>query len=168
MAGTGQGAKHPATRQRRNVKSSRAVLQRDPNAKSPRIPPHPSGKPFHPQALQYWHQLWHSPMAQEYDPATDSHGIWMLVVSYDDYLTAPTPIARQKAAVEVRLQGVRYGITPWDRRRLEWQIEKTEEEKDRGTKRRAAQGQGTPGPAAAEPDGEADEGHDVDGFLRAV
>jgi hypothetical protein len=171
VPGMGVGVKHPATRARRNVKSTRAVLHADPDRKVPHLPAHPNGA-WHPQALVYWRQLWKSPMAQEYDPATDLHGLYMLVLCYDDFLTAETPTQRQKAAVEVRLQGVRYGITPFDRRRLEWTIEQAEEAQDRGRKRRQTHGEATPTPQAGRPDDSADDdgddGHDVGGFLQVV
>src|SRR4051812_45370075 len=115
MAGSGPAAKHPGTRQRVNRKSTRATLYRDGNRKIPRIPHHPGGA-WHPQALDFWHELWLSPMAQEYDPKTDLHGLFTLVLAYDDFLRANNARERQAASSEMRLVGAQYGINPMARR----------------------------------------------------
>jgi hypothetical protein len=65
-------------------------------------------------------------MAAEYD-ATDVHGLLQLGVLVDDFWHAETPRDRQAASTEIRLQGVRFGLSPIDRRRLQWKIERSEE-----------------------------------------
>jgi len=39
---------------------------------------------------------------------------------------------RKDIGAEIRLQGVRFGLSPIDRRRLQWEIEHTEEAQHRG------------------------------------
>src|SRR4051812_33293383 len=60
-----------------------------------------------------------TPMAAEYD-ATDVHGLLQLAVLVDDFWHAESPRDRQTASAEMRLQGVRFGLSPIDRRRLQW------------------------------------------------
>lgn len=56
------------------------------------------------------------------------------------------PRDRLLIAGEIRLQRQAFGLTPYDRRRLEWTIENTEDAKDRGAARR--QRRATPPPVA--------------------
>lgn len=60
-------------------------------------------------------------MAAEYLDA-DVHGLFRLAVLVDEFWTEPTP----KLAGEIRLQQQAFGLTPLDRRRLEWSIEQVE------------------------------------------
>ncbi len=81
---------------------------------------------WHPLTRAWWADLWASPMAGEYD-ATDVHGLIQLAVLVDDFWHAESPRDRQAASTEIRLQGVRFGLSPIDRRRLQWKIERSEE-----------------------------------------
>ncbi len=92
---------------------------------------------WHPLTRAWWADLWASPMAAEYD-ATDVHGLRQLAVLVDDFWRAETPRDRQAASAEIRLQGLRFGLSPIDRRRLQWEIERSEEAQARGRRRRAA------------------------------
>jgi len=73
-------------------------------------------------------------MATEYVRA-DEHGLFRLAVLIDMFWHKPS----QKLAAEIRLQQQAYGLTPLDRRRLEWSVEQAEEAKDRGDLRRSSQ-----------------------------
>jgi hypothetical protein len=57
-------------------------------------------------------------MAAEYLPA-DIHGLYMLADLIDQYWRKPTPAL----AAEIRLQRMCFGLTPIDRRRLQWEVE---------------------------------------------
>lgn len=133
----GPVGKPAATRARRNKTSTNAVLSApEPGAiKAPRLP----GKAddWHPMTRLWWRDIWRSPMAPEFDES-DIHGLYALAMVTNDFWTATNPKDRQAASVEMRLQSTRYGLSPIDRRRLQWEIEKTEEAKDKGTKRRRA------------------------------
>ena len=75
-------------------------------------------------------------MAAEYD-ATDVHGLLQFAVLVDNLWRAETPRDRQAASAEIRLQGLRFGLSPIDRRRLQWEIGRSEEAQARGRHRPA-------------------------------
>lgn len=58
----------------------------------------------------------------EFD-ASDLHGLLMLAVLVDDFWLAESPTTRSKLAGEIRQQSQRFGLSPLDRRRLQWEIE---------------------------------------------
>lgn len=135
MAGTGPAPKPAATRARRNKTSTNAVLRApEPGSvEAPKLPRSANG--WHAMTRAWWRDIWSSPMAPEFD-SSDIHGLYTLAVVVNDFWTAETAKDRQAASTEIRLQSQRYGLSPMDRRRLQWEIEKTEEAKDRGAKRR--------------------------------
>ena len=71
-------------------------------------------------------------MAPEYDES-DRHGLFMLAALVNHFWYQP----RQDLAAEIRLQRQCFGLTPIDRRRLQWEIERTDEAQAKGTARRA-------------------------------
>lgn len=136
----GQHAKHPSVRARRNVSASAAVLRPlDPDEIV--IPDLPerctvgNGEitDWHIQTLAWWDDIWSSPMAPEYH-ISDIHGLIALALLWDVYWRNPN----RETHAEVRLARKDYGQTPLDRRRLQWQIETTEEAQDKGKRRRNA------------------------------
>lgn len=119
--------KDPAVKQRRNRVSGAATLAAAPDARR-RVPPLPKrtdaeGKPHEWQALTraWWRDVWRSPMASEYLQA-DVHGLYRLAVLVDQFWTGPT----KELAAEIRLQQQCFGLTPIDRRRLQWEVERVE------------------------------------------
>ena len=88
-------------------------------------------------------------MANEWDPA-DLHGLLILADLVNTYWNLPPEKANQKAllAAEIRLQRQLYGLSPLDRRRLAWEIERAEQAQDEGARRRA----GRPAVAEGRPD----------------
>jgi len=78
----------------------------------------------------WWRDIWRSPMAEEYLRA-DEHALYRLAVLVDSYWTKPTA----GLAAEIRLQQQAFGLTPLDRRRLEWSIEQVEAAQSRVAKR---------------------------------
>lgn len=134
--------KDPSVRARTNRASTAAVLsERRVKPQAPDLP----AMDWHPMTLQWWQELWDSPMAAEYN-RVDARGLVRLALLENDYWTADSARDRKDAATEIRLQQKDYGLTPYDRRRLEWTTETAEESKDRGRARRARQ---VPEPAAA-------------------
>jgi hypothetical protein len=75
-------------------------------------------------------------MAPEYDPS-DVHGLFALAMLVDDFWSADSATLRANLAGEIRLQAQRFGLSPIDRRRLQWEIERGEEAQDRGERRRS-------------------------------
>ena len=157
MGGTGPVGKPGSTRQRAGKTSTNAVL-RSQNAidggevqKGPNLPPHPAGA-WHAMTRKWWKDTWASPMAPEYDES-DKHGLFILALLWDDFWAAEHPRDRQAASAEIRLQSLRFGLSPMDRRRLQWEIEKTEEAQARGKRRKNAGEAPVPaGTAEATPD----------------
>lgn len=114
---------------RRNRSTTRATLVADPEIKTPDLPE----RVWHAQTLAWWADVWASPMAPEYDES-DVHGLIMLAVLVNEFWLRPT----WTTAAEIRLQRQCFGLTPIDRRRLQWEIEKVDEAQARGAKRRTA------------------------------
>lgn len=142
-----QPKKDPSTRRRRNVASTAATLtDGGPARKAPELPKRPDGSPWHPAVVEMWADVWASPMAKEYHPS-DFHQLVILALLTHDVHTAETPTARRNAAAELRHHRASFGLTPYDRRRLEWTIEVAEEAQDRGRSRRSRTGGQVQAPA---------------------
>jgi hypothetical protein len=114
---------------RRNKSTTRATLVADPSVRAPELP----DRNWHTQTRAWWSDVWASPMAPEYHES-DIHGLLMLAVLVDEFWQDPS----QALAAEIRLQRQCFGLTPIDRRRLQWEIERTDEAQARGAKRRTA------------------------------
>ena len=69
----------------------------------------------------WWRDIWCSPMAPEF-LKTDMHGLLRLAVLIDEFWNNPTV----SLASEIRHQGAQFGLTPIDRRRLQWEVERAE------------------------------------------
>lgn len=126
--------KDQSVRARRNKSVTRSTLSADHDIEAP---PLPAGIPWHSLTELWWAGLWESEMAPEY-LGMDIHGLYRVAMLYNDFWMAETP--RQRAEIQVRLEkaDADYGTNPLARRRLEWQIEATEDSKARGSKRRKA------------------------------
>lgn len=125
--------KDPSVRARRNKASTAATLPTAglPKRNRPELPP---SRDWLPMTVEWWDDLWASPMASEFHDS-DRHGLFILAALVDAFWTEPT----KELAGEIRLQRQSFGLTPYDRRRLEWTIESADEAKDRGRQRRARQ-----------------------------
>lgn len=123
--------KHPSVRARRNKTSTAATLSLVHNVVAPQLPER--DEPWRPETLAWWADTWASPMAPEFHKS-DVHGLFLLAALVDDFWTSPSTAL----AAEIRLQRQCFGLTPMDRRRLQWEIERSEEAVDKGEKRRAA------------------------------
>ncbi len=124
--------KDPAIRQRRNRASSKATLlaETNPRRRAPCLPKRAEGQDWHPLTRAWWRDIWHSPMAQEYVKA-DDHALYRLAVLIDQFWSDPD----KDLASEIRLQQQAFGLTPLDRRRLEWTIEQAETAKTKTQQR---------------------------------
>ncbi|MDQ3577286.1 MAG: hypothetical protein M3443_06725 [Actinomycetota bacterium] len=118
---------------RRNRSTTASTLSRVHDVAAPPLPARDDeDRPWHPLTEQWWAALWASPMAPEYD-GSDVHGLLMLAVLVDTFWHRPNT----ELASEIRLQRQAYGLSPIDRRRLQWEIERADEAEDRGNQRRA-------------------------------
>lgn len=123
--------KDPSTRARRNVAATRAVLRRDLSVQMPALP----DRVWQPLTLAWWVDVWASPMAPEFE-ASDVHGLFMLALLVDDFWCADAPSSRMSLAAEIRQQSQRFGLSPIDRRRLQWEVERVEDAQEKGARRR--------------------------------
>lgn len=126
-------------RQRRNREATAATLTLDDHGiEAPELP---GDRDWHPRTLAWWEDVWASPMAPEFLEA-DVHGLFLLAELEDDFHKADSPKVRIELAKEIRLQRQAYGLTPIDRRRLQWEVDRGDEAEARRRKRerRAAPG----------------------------
>src|SRR5687768_15399112 len=125
--------KRPELLQRRNRVTSRALLAPDANANAS-VPPLPrlrGRQRWHPRVRDWWVAVWRSPMASEYLEA-DRDGLTILAQLYQAFWTTEELKVRVQIASEIRQQSARFGLSPVDRRRLQWEIEKADSAAERG------------------------------------
>jgi len=125
--------KHPSTRARRNKVAGARTLQAVDNPEIPELP-EDAGTVWHPLTRSWWEDIWSSPMAPEFDES-DLHGLFVLAMLVNAFWIQPS----QALAAEIRLQRQCFGLTPIDRRRLQWEIDRGEQaEQSTQTRRNAA------------------------------
>jgi hypothetical protein len=130
--------KPPALRQRRNRETTRALLPTEEQAAEGTVPELPAlggRQKWHVMVTQWWDSVWKSPMAGEY-LAADKEALYVLARLHQDFWTAKNRKDRQQSAAEIRQQGVRFGLSPIDRRRLQWEVEKGDQAEERTVVRR--------------------------------
>ena len=109
--------KPPHLRQRRNRVSTNATLPASP--RHVRAPTLAKDREWQRSTRQWWADVWRSPMATEF-AATDRHALLRLAYLVDHFaLSQGTDV---KLASEIRQQEQRFGLTPLDRRRLQWTL----------------------------------------------
>src|SRR5688572_18507036 len=115
-------------RQRPSRKSTRATLPSEEVSAGQAVPDLPKREKatevWHPKVLEWWSSVWKSPMAQEYVGPDIQGGLYLLAELYQCRWNDPDPSGLVKLAAEIRQQEIRFGLSPIDRRRLEWEIEK--------------------------------------------
>lgn len=119
----GPPPKDPKLKQRRNKSATRKTLYLANNDFEP--PELPSHRRWHKQVKYWWVVLWDSPMAGEYLEA-DIPALFALALLMDKFWKGNVSLA-----AEIRQRQQAFGLTPLDRRRLEWQIVQAEEAKDK-------------------------------------
>ena len=121
----GPPPKDPRLRQRRNATSTagRVETSEQPRIDAPFLGAHPiEGATWHPRTVAWWQRIWASPVAVWW-VSCDEGELIKLAVLEDGFWKDPTP---QRAA-EIRLQRQCFGLSPLDRRRLQWEIIRTDE-----------------------------------------
>lgn len=109
---------------------------------------------WHSEVVRWWDDVWNSPMSEEWHLETDYHNLVIGAVHLNDFWQAEEPAARQKAdAAFKKTITPALGLTPYDRRRLEWTIASAGEATDRRNRRRGATpiGDGAAPPARVDP-----------------
>lgn len=116
MAGKGPPPKSPAIRQRQNKDLTAATLETaEPITKMPALP---KGYEWHPMTRRWWRAIWRSPMAPAFIE-TDVYALYRIaqLVNLAHWCPGDT-----KLEAEIRQQEARFGLTPIDRRRLQWEV----------------------------------------------
>ena len=116
----GPPPKDPKLRQRRNKTATRATMvrTRPPRQRAPRLP----DRDWHPLTRAWWSDVWGSPMAGQF-LEVDRHALLRLAVLVDLFWRDPT----KDLAAEIRLEQQAFGLTPIDRRRLQWAVQEETE-----------------------------------------
>lgn len=136
----GPTPKDPKKRQRRNKTATAATLKIAPSGvKAPKLPTRKDAQgeaiKWHPRTRKWWKSVWESPMASEFLDS-DVHGLFTLAELEDAFHFEVDIRKRLDLAKEIRLQRQAFGLTPIDRRRLQWEVKKIEEEKPKRRKPR--------------------------------
>lgn len=120
-------------RQRTNKKSTHATLEVVDGAKPRPAPPipNPDGRTWHPLTLKAWEKAWNSPMASQWLD-TDVDGLGQLALLWDQLYKEPE--RADKLLPEIRLQRQCFGLTPLDRSRLQWEVNRADESERRKPK----------------------------------
>ncbi|HWP38933.1 MAG TPA: hypothetical protein VNL18_15410 [Gemmatimonadales bacterium] len=126
-------------RQRRNRTTTAAVLPRPEAMVENPVPALPArerkAERWHPKVVAWWTSVWRSPMAAEFLDSDVKGGLYLLAELYQQ-LWAGEAADVGRLAAEIRQQEVRFGLSPIDRRRLQWEIEKAEQADERTRSRR--------------------------------
>lgn len=121
--------KPPGMRQRRNKATSAATLTSTATTLPENLPDVP-GRKWHALTKAWWSDavtgIRVSPMASEY-ANNDVHGLVALGILWDDFWKSDDVEERKQLMGEIRLQGQRYGTSPIDRRRLQWEIARVDD-----------------------------------------
>lgn len=120
--------KPPELRQRRNIPAEAADLTApDPDSKIPDLP-NPDKREWHELTKSWWEDVWRSPMSTRYLKA-DAHALVMVALLIDDFWKAGSAKERRELAAEIRQNTARFGLSNWDRNRMNWSITAKPEEK---------------------------------------
>lgn len=122
-------------RARSNRSASAATLSVVHDVKTPELLP--KEVEWHAMTRRWWRELWKSPTATEYHE-TDLQSLYQVAMLIQDFWTATDSKSRNDARLRVEKAEADFGLTPLARRRLEWQIEQTEDAVAKGSKRKAA------------------------------
>jgi len=118
----GPTPKDPSTLARRNKKTTAAALKADAAIVTPELP----FADWHDLALEWWRDLWSSPLSVEY-LSMDRHALMRCMMHVNDYWQATTPKERNEASVRIEAAEKALGLNPMARRGLGWKVEKTED-----------------------------------------
>lgn len=122
--------KTAATRRRHSRQPGARTLTAVPGL---RVPPLPAHRQWNDETREWWWNVWTSPMAPEFDES-DYDELLMLARLVNRYWAEPEP--SKDLLAEIRLQRQCFGLTPIDRRRLQWEMDRGDEAEKRRAARR--------------------------------
>ena len=124
MAGRGPTPKPAHLRRRANKKAGATRLDAPDDPHVPDLPT-PDRRRFGRLARAWWRHVWTSPMSSQY-LETDIDVLARIAVLVDELQKVPGDLDLMR---ELRLQEARFGLSPLDRSRLEWEIGRVDPEK---------------------------------------
>lgn len=132
MGGRGPAPKPASMRQKAGRRAGVATIEAP---ESPRVLsiPNPDGRAWHPLTLVAWTNAWASPMASQWLD-TDVDAMGRLAVLWDEFNKGDT-----KVMAEIRLQEQRFGLSPLDRSRLQWEVSRAGEAEQKTARRAEVQ-----------------------------
>lgn len=110
--------KPAAQRQRRNRTTTTSEITAPP-AQRLALP-----DDYHELTKAWWSTIWNSPIAEEWVDA-DTPGLVALAQLVEDFWCSDRD-HRAKAHAEVRMASREFGLSPFSRRQLQWEIKKVE------------------------------------------
>jgi hypothetical protein len=137
MAGLGPAPKPAHLRQRTNKKAGMAVITAPDAPSVPNIP-NPDGRVWHPLTVASWEHAWCSPMASQW-LETDIDALGRLALAWDALYNGTITVMP-----EIRLQEQRFGLSPLDRSRLQWEVAKGQEAERKVQQQKAKRPAGDP------------------------
>ena len=129
----GPPPKPPHLRQRTNKKAGIATISAPIAPKVPPIP-NPDGREWHALTVRAWRNAWHSPMSTQW-LETDTDALGRLALMWDEFYREPKALT----LAEIRLQEQRFGLSPLDRSRLQWEVARSTEAEEKAAQRAAGQ-----------------------------
>lgn len=135
----GPSPKPAHLRQRRNKTPGEAQLPTEQSSLRNTVPALPDRKDrvWHPNVVAWWESAWRSPMASEWLDADMRGGLYLLADLHQARWEADDAATLVKVSAEIRLQEVRFGLSPIDRSRLRWTIAHSDEAVEKAETRRA-------------------------------
>lgn len=134
MAGMGPPPKPAHLRARTNKKAGASQIEAPDKPKIPSIP-NPDARTWHRLTKAAWNNAWSSPMASQWlDSDVDALG--RLALLWDEFYKAPSDA---KVMAEIRLQEQRFGLSPLDRSRLQWEVNRADAADQQQDRRRETQ-----------------------------
>jgi hypothetical protein len=121
MAPRGRPPKPAHLRARTNKKAGAGMIEAPLDPDVPTIP-NPDARVWHPLTLAAWSKAWRSPMASQW-LETDADALGRLALLWDQFYNRPSA----GVMAEIRLQEQRFGLSPLDRSRLQWEVTRGEE-----------------------------------------
>jgi hypothetical protein len=127
-------------RQRRNRDVTRATLPSVKQAAQNKVPPlykrEKSTERWHARVVAWWGAVWRSPMASEWLEADVLGLVYRTAELQQDFWTASDATGRIAVETRIDKNEERLGLSPIDRRRLQWEVEKGEQAEERIERRR--------------------------------
>ena len=133
MGGMGPPPKPAHLRKRTNRKAGANMISAVDKPEIPAIP-NPDARTWHKLTIAAWKHAWQSPMAGQWIE-TDVDALGRLALLWDEFYRKQEP----KVMAEIRLQEQRFGLSPLDRSRLQWEISRADEADQKVTRRAEVQ-----------------------------